>query len=69
MPDGSKLQGVFKPEDTMHTVIKFIRESTKDNTSNFSLLTTFPKKVYSGETLSETLKAAGNCAYPRISPF
>jgi len=58
MPDGTKLQGNFKPEDTLHSVISFIREKTNDNKSNLSLMTTFPKNVYSGESLNKSLKEA-----------
>jgi len=58
LPDGNKIQGNFKPEDNLHTVIQYIRESTKDTRSTMSLMTTFPKKVYEGDSLLTTLKDA-----------
>jgi len=57
MPDGTKLQATFKPEDTLRTVLTYIKETSKDN-SNFALMTTFPKKVFTGELLGTTLKDA-----------
>jgi len=63
LPDGNKLQGNFKPEDNFHTVIQFVRETTKDTRSTMSLMTTFPKKVYEGDSLLTTLKDAGTFFY------
>jgi len=51
-------QGFFRPTDTLRTVHQYVNLHLEPK-KEFVLVTTFPKKTYSGEQLDLTLKQAG----------
>lgn len=51
------IKGFFRPTDTLRTVHQYVHLHLEPK-KNFVLVTTFPKKTYSGEQLDITLKQA-----------
>jgi hypothetical protein len=47
---------IFQVEDTMKNVYEFIRRNRKDDVGPFSLMTTFPRRVYGVDDMNKTLK-------------
>jgi hypothetical protein len=54
MPDNTRLQGEFKPDDTIATVLAYVNANRKDGRRPLGLSSSYPKILFTGE-LSETL--------------
>ncbi|KAF9915702.1 hypothetical protein BX616_005582 [Lobosporangium transversale] len=61
LPDGSMVRGDFEPSHTLQQVYEFVRANLNArgiNAPGFSLMTNFPKMVYEGSALQQTLEEA-----------
>ncbi|KAF8986280.1 hypothetical protein BGZ46_006902 [Entomortierella lignicola] len=59
--DGSAIRGEFEPSHTLHRVHDFVKanmDARGTNISEFSLMTNFPKVIYDGAMLDQTLQDA-----------
>jgi len=54
MPDNTRIQGEFKPDDTIATVLVYVNANRKDGRRPLVLSSSYPKVAFTGE-LSETL--------------
>lgn len=59
LADGRILMQTFQAEDTLKSVQEFVRRNQQDDARPFSLITTFPRKVYSESDINKTLKQLG----------
>jgi len=59
MPDNSRLQGEFKPDDTIGAVLEYVNTNRKDVRRPLVLSSTYPKVVFSGELVDTLLSDAG----------
>jgi len=60
MPDNSRLQSDFKPEDTIEAVLTFVNANRKDGKGRpLVLSTSYPKVSFTGELVHTTLTDAG----------
>jgi len=59
MPDNSRLQGEFKPDDTIGALLEFVNANRKDGRRPIVLSSPYPKVVFSGELVDTLLSDAG----------
>jgi len=59
MPDNSRLQGEFKPDDTIETVLNYVNSNRKDGRRPLVLSTSYPKVVFTIELQDTLLSDAG----------
>jgi len=60
MPDNSRLQSDFKPDDTIETVLTYVNANRKDGKGRpLVLSTSYPKVSFTGELVHTTLTDAG----------
>jgi hypothetical protein len=57
LPNGSAVKGYFRPTDTILTIFQYVALHMEPMTP-FTLLTAFPKRVFSGDLMSMTLQQA-----------
>jgi len=56
LSDGRIITQTFQAEDTMQSVYEFVRNNRKGGVGSFSLMTTFPRRVYETGDMNKTLK-------------
>jgi len=59
LTDGSTIKATFLPTDTLHQVFAYVETNRTDGRGAFSLMTTFPRKVYTKSDANVTLQEAG----------
>ncbi|EDV23741.1 UBX domain-containing protein 1 [Trichoplax sp. H2] len=59
LSNGSNISATFDVNDTIATVMDFVRKNRTDGDCPFNLMTTFPRKVYSENDMDMTVKDAG----------
>jgi len=59
MPDNSRLQSDFKPDDTIEAVLTYVNSNRKDGRRPLVLSTSYPKVLFNGELVHTTLTDAG----------
>jgi len=59
MPDNSRIQGEFKPDDTIGRVLEYINANRKDVRRPIALSTSYPKVLFTGELIDTLLSDAG----------
>jgi len=59
LTDGSTIKASFLPTDTLKQVFAHVEANRTDGKGSFSLMTTFPRKVYTKNDANVTLQEAG----------
>jgi len=59
LTDGSTIKATFLPTDTLRQVFTHVEAHRTDGKGNFTLMTTFPRKIYTKNDFNVTLQEAG----------
>jgi len=58
LTDGSILKGEFSSNTTLRHVYCWIQQQRTDGHASFTMMTSFPRKVFSNDNLDQTLAEA-----------
>jgi len=59
LTNGQVLKATFKPSETIGSVVNYIEKNRTDGNNPFTVMTTFPRKVFSPQDMNITLVDAG----------